>query len=476
MFYGLGVVLTAAGSFAFAVDTSWDFTPRLSLSQVFSDNIRLEPRGDEESDLITQLNTGFNFNREGAQARASVGYNLQSLFYWRETGETSFFHQFFADSGIEVVEDRLAIDAAAGFSQRQLVRERAGGDNLNLDGNRGDVLTFRISPIYTEQFDDFADFQLRYSYNRVDVQSSEVSGSNSQRNEVSLNLTSGALFSRLGWGLSADWSETDFDDGASTSLASIEALARWNATDRFSVFGTIGYEQDDFDQEEGNPQQDDITWQIGATFAAGERTFMEAFVGDRVFGRSYGASLRHRLRNSRVFLDYSEDITTVNEFEIDQTIPRGVSSTVEEAVIVDGEPVFLDLESPELRSGAFVSRRLSAGYSGQRRKTGWGLRVFHEEREFEVSDRSEQAQSIVGNVSWRMAPRTSLIASGSIQENSFADQEGEQTLYSTRLGLQRQLGPRLSASLDYSYRDLDSSANQDGYQENRVTATLQKSF
>lgn len=471
-----GVMFSSVPSVVLSQELNWEFNPRLSFSQVYSDNIGLDPSGEEDSALISQLNTGFNFSRDGGRGRARLGYNLQSLFYWRDANDDALFHQFFADGGLELLPERLFIDSRAGFTQRQLTRARAGSDNLTRGANRGDVLTFRVSPVYTEQFGDLVNLRLRYSYNRVEVMDSSVEDSSSDNNSLKLDFTSGTRFTRFGWGLSFSWSQTDFDDGSSTSLPTTDVLGRWNVTDRFSLFANLGYEEGNFDQGGTRDRQESVTWRVGARFTSGERTFMEAFFGDRVFGTTYGAVIRHRLRNSQLLLDYREEITTVNQFEIDQTIPRGVNATVEEALIVDGEPVLFELETPDLQSGAFVSKRLTLGYTGQRRKTGWGLRVFHQERDFESSNRSERAQSIVGNLSWRVRPRTSVFATGSLQQSDSADEDGEETLYLTRLGLQRQLGPRLSASVDYSFRELDASAGRDDYQENRVTATLQKSF
>ncbi|MFP4494628.1 MAG: TIGR03016 family PEP-CTERM system-associated outer membrane protein [Halochromatium sp.] len=471
----LGVFLMTVTPLALALDEAWDFTPRLSLSQDYSDNIGLASPGEEESEFITQLNTGFNLNRDGARARAQLGYNLQSLFYWQDSNDSALFHQFFGNGRVDLLPERFFIDSAASFSQRQLTRARAGADNLNLDNNRGDVLTFSISPVYLQQFEDLATAQLRYSYNRVDTQGNE--GGNSQLNTVSLNLDSGPQFSRFGWGLALNYSQTDADGGASTTQQNAEALGRWNVTDRLDLFAVVGYEQDAFDQDDGNTQSDGLIWRLGSTYEPSARTLLEAFFGKRAFGTNYGATARHRMRNSQFTLDYTESVTSVTQFEIDQTIPRGVNQTIEEALIVDGEPFLFDLETPELRSGSFVSKRLSAGYTGQRRKLGWGLRVFHEQRDYEISNDSEEAQSIAGNLSWQWRPRTSVFANASRQESTFAGQAGEETLSATQFGISRQFGNQVSASVQYSYRDLESSRPEsDGYQENRVSATLQKTF
>ncbi|MEA3641368.1 MAG: TIGR03016 family PEP-CTERM system-associated outer membrane protein [Lamprobacter sp.] len=473
--YTTGLVLVAVAPLAMAFGDAWDFTPRVSLGQDYSDNIGLAPPGDEESEFITQVNTGFSLNRDGARASAQLGYNLQSLFYWQDSNDSALFHQFFGDGRVELIPGQLFVDSAASYSQRQLTRERAGADNLNLNNNRGDVLTFSFSPVYIQQFDDLATGQLSYSYNRVDVQDSEAN--NSQRHAVSLGISSGPQFTRFGWGLSVNYSQTDFDDNASSTQQNAEVLGRWAVTDRLNLFAVLGYEQDEFDQDNGRSDPNGLIWRLGSTYTPNDRTSMEAFFGERFFGTTYGATARHQLRNSQFTLDYTESVTSVNQFEIDQTIPRGVNATIEESLIVDGEPFLFDLETPALRSGSFVSKRLSAAYTGQRRKLGWGLRVFHEQRDYEVSNDSEEAQSFSGNLSWQWRPRTSLFANASVQESTFAGQDGEETLYSTRLGISRQLGNQVSASVQYSYRDLDSDRlGSDGYQENRVSATLVKTF
>ena len=183
--YALGVFLVTVTPLALALGEAWDFTPRLSLTQDYSDNIGLAPPGEEESEFITQFNTGFNLNRDGARVRAQLGYNLQSLFYWQDSNDSALFHQFFSNSRFDVLPEQFFVETASSFSQRQLTRARAGADNLNLNNNRGDVLTFSISPVYIQQFEDLATAQLRYSHNRVAVQGDE--GGNSQLNTVSLN-------------------------------------------------------------------------------------------------------------------------------------------------------------------------------------------------------------------------------------------------------------------------------------------------
>ncbi|MFN2349109.1 MAG: hypothetical protein ABR558_05985, partial [Thioalkalivibrio sp.] len=51
-------------------DSRWNFTPHVGISQVYTDNVRRAPNDRKEYDLITQADTGFSMEREGARARA----------------------------------------------------------------------------------------------------------------------------------------------------------------------------------------------------------------------------------------------------------------------------------------------------------------------------------------------------------------------------------------------------------------------
>lgn len=460
-----------------AEERVWDFTPQASVSQTYSDNITLAPRGEEEHEYISQLNAGFTLLREGAMARARLGYNLQGLGYWRDSDRNDVLHRFTGDGRLTLLPERFFIDASATYNQRLLSRDGVVGDNLTVGADRSDVLTMRLSPVFIQRLDDIAVAQLGYTYDRVDYQASRASQNDSESNRVFARLDSGPMFSQLGWGLSFERSETDFDDGSSVTFQVAEALGRWPVTDRVSVFGAVGDERNDFEQDPSRARPDDTFWRVGATFDGGARTFAEAFFGERFFGRTYGGSLRHRLRTAQLSASYTEALTTVNDFELIRVVLPVFDQTTGSPVLVDGEPIFVELELPDLQTGVYLSKRFSAGISGALAKTDWSLRAFDERREFEISDRRERVQGVAGTVSWRMLPRTRLFGTLSFEEQSFSDDsDRDDTLLTSRVGVSRDLGRNMSASVEYLYRERNSDVERRDHRENRVTATLRKAF
>jgi uncharacterized protein (PEP-CTERM system associated) len=452
----------------------WDFTPRVGISQIYTDNVTLAPRGEEEHEHITQLDTGFTASRQGARGRARLAYNLQSLAYWREERRNSTYHQFSGDGRADLLPERFFVNTRATYSQR-LVSPGIVGDNISVAGTRADVFTFGISPTFIHRFGDAATGQLTYSYDRVDYQNSGVARNSSETNRVLANLDSGPAFTRIGWGLSYRRTETDFDDGSAVTFEIAEALARLNVTQRFSVFAAGGYEDNDFEQDPSRARPDDTFWRAGAVWQPGPRTSMEAFYGERFFGETYGGIFNHRFRNSRFFMNYTETPTTVSRFDIVREV-RPVVDEFGDPVFVDGEPVLEEVEFPDLDTGVYLSKRFTSGFTGQRRKTGWGIRIFDERREFELTDERERVQGVSANVSWLMAPRTRLLVNGSVQQRDYRDTDREDTYYIFGTGLARDLGRRAIAALTYRYVERDGNQPENDYRENRVMASVRATF
>jgi hypothetical protein len=70
----------------------WQFTPRASIAQIYSDNIDQAPRGEENSEPVTDLNVGFRLNRDGPRGSGRFDYNLQGVAFWDESDRTKYFN------------------------------------------------------------------------------------------------------------------------------------------------------------------------------------------------------------------------------------------------------------------------------------------------------------------------------------------------------------------------------------------------
>lgn len=456
-------------------EIQWDFTPHIGITQIYTENVSLRPAGQEEHEYITQTDLGFTLHREGRRAAADLAYNLQTLSYWRETRRNNTYQQFSGSGNVELLEDRLFIDASSTYSQRfQSRRDLVTQDNINDLGGRRDVLTFHISPNYVQRMGDVATGQLRYTHDRVDYQDSNASSFDSETNQVLARIESGSMLSSIGWELSYRRSETEYDDGSSVTFQTTEALLRWFVTNHLSVFAAGGEEDNEFVQDPRRARPDDTFWRAGVGWQSA-RTNMEAFYGERFFGETYGGSLNHRFRNSQFSMEYTEGLTTVSQFEIERLVVP-VYDNAGNPVIVNGRPLLLVLEYPDLQTGVYLSRRFTLGFSGQRRKLTWSIRGFDERREFEATDRRERVRGLGVNFALSLASRTQWLINGSAQNSTYQEDDREDYYYVLGTGIQRDLGPRTSTSLDYRYAERESNQPGNEFIENRISLSFRKRF
>ena len=458
----------AQGEFA-----RWDVTPRVSIGQIYSDNIEQARPGQENSEAVTELNAGFRLDRDGPRGSGRFDYNLQGLAFWDESDSNDVYQQFSGDGNIALAPERLFVEGSVDFRQRAVTRNGSLTDNLTIDADRTDVLALRISPFYVQRFEDMAVGELRYAYDRVDYGSSVLNEDDSETNRFLAKLDSGPMFARIGWGLSYDYSKEKFDDGSSVERQTAEVLGRWNATERASLFGVVGYEDNEFEQDASRSSPDDTFWRIGATYTAATRTSFEGFAGERFFGSTWGMELRHQVRTGRLFASYREELTTsnVDEFEL-----RPIRDEFGDVIFdpVTGIPLF---EEPDVRTNVYLSKRFNAGFRGQLPKTVWGVRLYDDRREYEIDGSSERVTGVAGNVRWAFAPRTRLGMNARWEESTFSDQpDREDTIVRIGVELGRNLGRDADVSLEYSYRDRDSTLENLDFSETRITATLTKFF
>ena len=450
----------------------WEFTPRVSIGQIYSDNIEQARRGEENSEAVTELNAGFTLNRNGPRGSGRFDYNLQGVAFWDESGSNEVFQQVTGAGDVALAPERVFVEGSVDFRQRAVDRNGSLSDNLTLDADRTDVLSLRISPYLVQRFEDVAVGELRYAYSRVDY-GSEADEVDSETNRFLAALDSGSMFGRFGWGLSYDYSKEDFDDGSSFESQVVEALGRWETTERSSVFAVIGYEDNDFEQDPSLAAPDDTFWRVGATYQPAARTFVEGFYGERFFGNTYGLELRHQVRTGRFFANYREELTTTNDDEFGL---RPIRDEFGDPIFdrETGAPLF---EEPDVTTNVYLSQRFSGGFRGRSTKTDWGVRIYDDRREFQNDGSSERVTGVAGNLTWRLAPRTSLGVNARWEESTFADEaDREDTIIRFGAGLSRDLGRGADLSLEYSYRDRDSDREDREFTENRITATLSKVF
>lgn len=307
---------------AFAVE--WNFNPRLTVSETYTDNVRLGAAGigaggfggagnQQGGDFITQINPGILFTGVGRRFNLSTNYTMNNLIFAQNSNFSRIRHQLDATATTEIIKDFFFIDGMARRMQQNasLLGPQAV-DNTNVTGNIIDLRTYNISPYLRYDFKRFASTELRYT--RGIVESNLRNGlRNSQRDSYQFILNSGSAFRTLQWGLNYSkniihFTRTNREIEMERSIANL----RYNLTSQFALTATGGYENNNFGSA-SNRNISAPSWTIGFFWAPTQRTDINLAAGKRFFGDTYSAEANHRTRLTTWSARYIEEVTTFNQ-------------------------------------------------------------------------------------------------------------------------------------------------------------------
>jgi uncharacterized protein (PEP-CTERM system associated) len=294
-----------------AGEGGWRFLPRISVFETYTDNVTFARGNLKESDFITQLNPGISVLGVGRRFNVNVNYTMNNLIYANNSNFTRVRHQLNATGTAELIENLFFVDGRAlNTQQNATLFGPQAVDNVNVTGNRVNVMALSASPYIRHRFQNFATTELRYTRNMVNSSSNALS--NSQGDSFQAGLNSGTAFNTLNWGLNYSNQMVHFDSSNRTiELERSVANLRYMVTNQFGLTATGGYERNSFISIRGKPSSP--TWTVGFSWMPSERTSVVASAGQRFFGPTYSLLASHRTRLTVWNASYSQNITTFNQ-------------------------------------------------------------------------------------------------------------------------------------------------------------------
>lgn len=488
----------------------WTITPTLGLKETYTDNVRLT-QDNKESDFITQINPGISLTGVGPHLTADARYVMQNIFYVKENSHNATNHRLNANANAELLDDLFFVDAKASISQRSISSfGPQSTDNTNITNNSTNVKTYSISPYLLNHFQNFATSELRYTHDSVSTtgSGSAVSSglSNSQSDNILVGLRSGTDFRILGWGLNYNKQRIDFNTGQTVDLETYGGDLRYLVTPHFGLTATGGEEKNNYlslaGKSSGGPY-----WTGGFEWNPSQRTSIAANAGKRYFGNTY--SLKADLRSRKTYwnVSYNEGITTTrNQFLLPATIdtaaflansPEFVAAFPTEAERLAAAEAFISANGlPEsladsvnlITNRFFLQKSLRASVSLTGMRNTVILSLFDIRRDAQTSQSSDSTllgtndlslldstKQVGVNALWnrRISSRTNANASVAYTRTSSPATGREDNFKRLRIGLTRQLQPKVNGTIELRHNELDSNQGSSlGYKENSLLASI----
>lgn len=486
----------------------WRFTPTVDLRETWTDNVNLAPPGQEHSRLVSTLSPGFQLVNETPRLQFRANYQLSLYDYRGSRPDNTQRHTSFlnADARARLLGEVLFLDASASVQQTPT---SAFGPQLPGGGysssNSSQMRSYRISPYLRETFGSLASGELRYVHDYVS--SSAAGFGQSTGDTVSVLLSSGPTFRKIGWSMTASRQKLH-DNIASDSTTDAANLGlRYLLSTQLSLNLNGGYDRFDYHSQGGKTQ--------GASYSGGfrwdpsGRTTLEANVGHRFYGPSYYLSAQHRSRGTVWNISYDDAVTnTRNQFTLPATVntaallnqlfsvsipdPNQRAAFIQAYMAARGLPIALPNAINYLSNRYTLQRQFRASSAMQLAHSTAMVTVFRSKRQalsetqqdsqllgtqlLNLNDNTDQ-KGLNASLSYQLGPRSQATLSAAAYRTESLSTDRVDNSRQLSLYLTRQFSAKLSGVAEVRRTRGTSFAFTGGkYTENALSAGLSMKF
>ena len=426
------------------------------------------------SGMVLQATPTINFVGEGGRSFANVNYRPTFSVGGGTTDPKFLTHDLIARGQVEAIEDVFFLGANAGA--RLYGNEGIAGsvDSININSDGGQSYSLGVTPEFRFHLNRYADLVSRNNFNSVWYDDDNTtSQSDSFQSLYHVGLRNGRYFGPLSWRADASYEITEYDNRTDDRKEATVG-AGYRITPQLRVNGDVGYEKNDV--QTSRTETEGSIWSLGADWNPGPRTSVSARVGERYFGSIYDVDFSHTSRRTQFRLGASRDVDNRRSSQLVDSfffIDDGTGNPVLDPAT--GEPIVIAGQEVQQIDEDFVTERVRASvlFTGQR--TSMRASASVETRDYEVSGNTDDTYYLSVGVNRQMGNRISagITANYQIEDNvNF----GDSNYYDVRLSLSRAIGRESSAAVTVSHHERDSDNPNDSYREDRIGVTFVTGF
>jgi hypothetical protein len=447
--------------------------PRVEGAIQYANNINLAEDSDKQRNAAgIEFSPGFYAAHNSDRMLGAVDYSLITRL-WDDGDLDDVSHRLAANGRLTAIPELFYIDADASYDDTVL----DAGNGANYGGlgifgqqNLAERAAASIRPTLQKRFKDYQ-FLASYSYGQVwfldegkgqDPTSIFVfNNEDSQDQAVNVDLRTLREGRKLNGRVFYEWQKSEFDRSLPYQFERTGLDGSWRLSRTLSLVGDVGLESD-LDETTTEGGLDSEFWSTGLLWEPDTRSSAEARYGERFFGSSYSADVRHRARMLEFTASYSESPevetrrTSLGSFEPGELPPW----------------VGPGAGFGTLTSSPYVAKSTRASVSAKGSRTTLTLSGFDTQRDYLSELLGDEHGT---GVAFR-ATRT-LAANASVDfDVAYRDYERDPTFidlvsldatqdYDTQFVARgnRGFGPRMTASLEAGFLNRSGTQDYDGW-------------
>lgn len=466
--------------------SAWDLQSTVTLGEYYSSNISLVS-DNERDDWVTRLSPDFLLTHAGRRLDFNVSY-APELLYFADDSDWEFYNTLGSGAVLNVVAERLYLDADAALFQANVDPDRAlASSNLYQTGNRSDGTRWQVGPRWEQPL--FARSQLSAFYrvghlNYDDVDDNPDTPEN-ERLAIDLedeDWLSGSVLlgtrpeavGRGGYELGYEYNELDYErsDEVKWANARLRLMRSLASSVEAWVLGAL---ESDLIDEPASGSLDEFWWELGANADLGEDQIAASF-GHRYFGTTYRFKWNRERDDRAYWIAYDETPSTTDYRSLRILTPAAPAQPTPIPPPPDS-----GLEQPG-RADVSIVKRFDAGTAWTRYRSRLAWSIYWEEREDEIvltpqtdeeTPVDETSYGTAIDFSWDVGIRTAASLTASWTRRDFG--AGDDDSYTISGDLTRELGVRTSLAIGMGWQTRDGGPTAD-YDEYWARVELTRRF
>jgi len=238
------IALAVASMFVIpaAQAAKWTITPSIRVQETWTNNVSLSEDGEEDWDLITEVEPGLYARGQGDRLNFVLDYRALGLLYLQDSDRNRVDHRFNGKLTYEAINDFAYIDVGGTATQQF---ESAFGampiDDSSDTDNRYTASSYYVAPYLRGRLFGDSTYLLRYSSIWTNAgQSSVLEDGHTNQYTGRFNTP----IHTFGLALTYDRNDTEYDgnsDELSTEIA--RAIGYWRIAPQFILQARGGYEE-----------------------------------------------------------------------------------------------------------------------------------------------------------------------------------------------------------------------------------------
>ncbi len=442
----------------------WLMVPSVYVAGSTNDNIFLSPPGAEQRDTVLQFNPAIKINGKGKRGSASLYYEMQNIFYTKNTKFNDTYHILNARSNIELVSKLFFIDTTLGRAQ-QIISRNTGIplDNVSISSNRTNVDVVSVSPYIKTNIGDKLTTEIRYSsaWTRYD----KGVLANVRNQTAYANLRNDLTSSRGQWAITYSKRKYEPDIGGNYSYERAYIDVDFSITGKLGLLASIGYENNGYDQGAISRSEKKSTWDAGLRWSPGRNNSISVRLGERVFGKTSSLNFSYFTRRWTWSADYNEEFRN----NLGVLVSNQMSDDSDISIILPGD------STPTTET--YLSRRFNFRVGRSYGKTDIDFSVYDRKREFQQSGQREDISGGEVKLDWRFQKRSNFLLGFTKQKQKLRGGFNNYDLIIGTVGLSRKISREADLKLNFRYSQRNSNnSTQSNYKQNQVTLGLKVIF